>query len=251
MTKRIIHCLPDAEQVYVSAAESLVTIGAAAIERRGRFFVALSGGTTPGPLYQLLTRSEFRNQIDWSSVEWFWSDERAVPPDHQDSNYRMASDALLLPLEVEPKCIHRMPAERSDLDAAACAYEHEIADTFRVSLSYPPPRFDLILLGMGDDGHTASLFPYTAALNADDQWVVANDVPQLKTRRMTMTSKFINRAHHVFFLVTGEGKASRLAEVIEGTRDTQRLPSQLICPDRGSVEWYVDAAGAGQLGALP
>ncbi len=246
-TNRTTHCLSDAEQVVRRVAESVVQVGAAAIERHGRFFVALSGGATPRPLYRLLTQGGYRDQIDWSRVEWFWTDERTVPPDHPDSNYRMASEALLVPLGIETRRIHGMRADRPELDGSAQDYEREIADSFCVSRADRPPRFDLILLGMGDDGHTASLFPYTSALNANDRWVVANDIPPLNTRRMTMTYNLINRAEHIVFVVTGKDKASRLAEVLQGAYDPQRLPAQAVRSDSGTVEWFVDAASAIQL----
>lgn len=233
----------------LSAAQTFVSLGAGAIAARGRFVVALSGGSTPRDLYQALCKPELRRQLDWNRVEFFWGDERTVPPEHHESNFRMAHDALLEPLEVAPAHIHRIEAERADVDAAADAYALKVADCFRISLLDPPPQFDLVLLGLGTDGHVASLFPGTRALGVTDRWVAANEVPQLSTTRITMTFPLINRARTVVFLVAGDEKAAALADAIDGRHDRARLPSQRVRPASGHLDWFVDRAAASELGA--
>ncbi|HKA16627.1 MAG TPA: 6-phosphogluconolactonase, partial [Myxococcota bacterium] len=199
------------------------------------------GGDTPRRMYERLAAD---TAVDWPRVEFFWGDERPVPPDHPDSNFRMTRAALLDPLGVDPRRIHRIEAERPDLAAAARDYEGELARIAGGSPGGPPPRLDLVLLGMGADGHTASLFPYTEALSEARRWVVANDVPQHATRRITVTFPLIERARSVIVLVTGESKAAALAEVLEGALEPERLPAQRL---RAYASWVVDAAAASRL----
>ena len=246
MPARIIRIFPDVDTLNKAAAAEFVRCGREAVAARERFAVALSGGSTPKRLYQLLTTEPYHTQIDWSRVEIFWGDERCVPPDHKDSNYRMAREAMLAHLPIPAEHIHRIEAERSDREAAARDYESAIARVFGVSSGAEPPAFDLILLGMGPDGHTASLFPHTQALDETRRWVVPNHVPQLHTDRLTLTRPILNRARHVLFLVAGADKAERLVEVLVGPDDPKRLPSQSIQPD-GQLLWFVDAAAAALL----
>lgn len=243
-----IRQLADPEAVCREAAAEFVTAAQAATAARGRFTVVLSGGSTPRRLFELLTADPSRAQVDWTKVEFFWGDERAVPPDHPDSNFRLANETLLLRVGVPAARIHRLPADRADLDAAAAAYQAEIARVFGVSPEAAPPPFDLVFLGMGADGHTASLFPYTSALHENARWVVANHVPQLGVERLTLTPVIFDRAGCIIFLVTGTDKAAVLAEVLEGPVDPERLPSQLIRPVSGRVIWLVDRAAAARLG---
>jgi len=242
MSSRIIRTFPDVESLSEAAAQEFVRCTREAIAARGRFAVALSGGSTPKRLYQLLTGEPFRGQVDWGRVEIFWGDERSVPPDDSQSNYRMAREAMLTKLPIPDDHIHRIEAERPDLDAAARDYQNVLA---RV-LSGDPPALDLVLLGMGPDGHTASLFPHTDALRETTRWVVPNHVPQLHTNRLTLTRPILNRAREVLFLVAGADKADRLAEVLAGPTDPTRLPSQSIQPD-GQLVWFIDQAAAGRL----
>lgn len=244
-----IHRCRDAEQLALAAAEAVASAAAGAIAHRGRFVIALSGGHTPRRLYQSLAAPPFRERVDWSRAEFFWGDERTVPPDHEDSNFRMANELLLRPLEVPPERIHRIAAERRDVETAAQDYAMDIANCFGVAISDPPPPFDVVLLGMGDDGHTASLFPGTLALRETKRWVVANPVPQHSTTRITVTYPVLNRARAVFFLVSGAGKASVLADVLCGPKDPRRLPSQQVHPADGRLEWFVDEAAAAKLPA--
>lgn len=241
----------DAEALAQTAAQTFVQSCREAIVARGRFTVALSGGSTPKRLYQHLAQTPLKDAVDWSRVEFFWGDERTVPPDHPDSNYRMAREAMLEPLAIPAGQIHRMPAERSDLDRAAQEYQVEIARVCHASADDPPPSLDLVFLGMGSDGHTASLFPHTAALRETARWVVANFVPKFNANRMTMTAPMINSAAQVAFLAAGEDKAAVLAEVLTGPTDTDRLPSQLIRPISGRLTWLIDRASARLLPEKP
>ena len=216
-----------------AAAGLFVRLAREAVADRGRFTVALSGGSTPEAIFKRLTEPPFRDRVAWDKVEFFWGDERAVPPDHPESNFRMARENLLDRLPIASSRVHRMQAEREDIDAAAREYEAEIASALGVSVGGPAPKFDLVFLGMGSDGHTASLFPHTEALKPTARWVMAHLVPELGAQRMTMTAAIINQAACVAFLVKGADKADRLIDVLEGPADADRLPSQLIRPTAG------------------
>ena len=251
MTIPIVRTYADAEAVSRAAADEFVRRATEAVAERGRVAVALSGGSTPQGLYRLLAEPPYRGRVDWGRVEIFWGDERCVPPDHHDSNYRMAKEAMLSKLPIPPGHVHRIEAERPDRDAAARDYQAVIARVFGVDPAGPPPAFDLILLGMGPDGHTASLFPGTAALDEKTRWVVVNHVPKFAADRLTMTLPILNRAREVLFLVDGGDKAERLAEVLEGMPDPRRLPAQAVRPTDGRLLWYVDrAAGARIVGMI-
>ena len=239
----------DKEAVSRVAAEEFHRLATAAIAARGRFSVALSGGSTPKRLYEILAGPPWRETIDWGRVEIFFGDERSVPPDHPDSNYRMAREAMLDSLQLAPTRVHRMEAERPNLDAAALAYEATLARVFglRAADASALPAFDLVFLGMGPDGHTASLFPHTAALHETKRWCVPNWVPQQDTNRMTLTVPVLNQAANVIFLVAGDDKAEPLSEVLEGPSDPERLPSQRIRPGTGKLLFLVDPAAAAKL----
>jgi len=243
MTTRIIRTFTDAEGVSQAAAVEFVRCAAEAVAARGRFSVALSGGSTPQRLYQLLALPPHRAEVDWTKVEVFWGDERCVAPDHKDSNYRMAREAMLDKLPIPAGQVHRMEAERADRASAARDYQSILA---RVLPGSAPPALDLVLLGMGPDGHTASLFPGTRALEEKSAWVVVNYVPKFATDRITLTVPILNRARQVLFLVAGTDKAERLAEVLEGPHEPTRLPSQLIRPE-GRLVWFLDRAAAARL----
>lgn len=240
----VVHKHSDAQEVHEQAAKRFVQLAVAAIDRESRFTVALAGGSTPRALYERLTRPPYRTQMDWSKVAFFWGDERCVAPSNVHSNYRMARAALLEPLAIVAQQVHRMPAEQDDLDAAARRYQSDIAQAFDVTPEGEPPCLDLVLLGLGADGHTASLFPQTQALQETHRWVVPNAAPALQTCRLTMTPRIINRAAHVLFVVVGADKAGALAEVLEGPYAPQRLPAQLISPASGRLEWLVDEPAA-------
>ena len=246
MSPPIIRVFPDAESVSRAAAEEFVRRASEAVAVRGRFTVALSGGSTPKRLYELLAEPALRSQVAWDRVELFWGDERCLPPDDAESNYHMARQAMMSRLPIPPGRIHRIEAERPDRDAAAQDYQAVIAGVFGHDADGPPPAFDLILLGMGPDGHTASLFPHNPALEETARWVVAvHDVPKAPPDRMTLTYPVLNAAHEVLFLVAGADKAERLAEVLEGPPDPRRLPSQRIQPAERPADLVRGPAGRG------
>jgi 6-phosphogluconolactonase len=226
------------EELAGAAARDFVARAEQTINERGRFAVVLAGGSTPEATYEALAR-DYADRIDWSKVHVFFGDERTVPPDHEDSNYRMARETLLSRIRVGS--VHRMRCELPSAEAAA-AYERELRDFFGAS-----PSFDLILLGLGEDGHTASLFPETAALDVADRWVVANPVLKLETTRLTLTVPAINAARAVTFLVAGEDKAGALREILEGDADPRAYPAKFVRPEGGDLTWMVDKAAASLL----
>src|ERR1700730_18341631 len=240
---RDIRIFETAEEVARAAADYFAEIAEKSISAEGRFSVALAGGSTPRRTYQLLASEEYRNRLPWSQVHIFFGDERSVPATHADSNYRMAEEAMISLLPIPAPNVHRMVGD-GDAVANASLYEGELQAFFDGAAW---PRFNLVLLGMGDDGHTASLFPGTEALNEARAWVVANWVEKLKTYRITLTAPAINHADNIIFLVAGAGKAERLPEVLRGPRDPLRLPSQLIQPVAGSLVWLADKAAAERL----
>ena len=243
----VVRVLADPETVARAAAGEFVRLARKPHAKGQAFRVALSGGSTPRRTYEILAEAPFRDMVDWKRVHFFWGDERCVPPDHPDSNYRMALEALLSRVPAAPARIHRIEAERTDADAAAREYQHEVTRIFGSTENAPTPVFDLILLGLGPDGHTASLFPRTAALREVERWVVANFVPELGARRMTFTYPLLNRAAHLLFVSTGVEKSAILAEVLEGPEDPERLPAQGVKPSSGTLTWIVDGGAASGL----
>ena len=230
------------EAVAREAANRFVSIVADAIERQGIARVALSGGSTPKLVYPLLLEPVRRDAIDWSAVELFWGDERAVPPDHPESNFGVAYRMLISHVpDVRPSRLHRMQAEAPDLDAAALAYETELRIAFGVR-GETPPTFDLTWLGMGADGHTASLFPGSAALDERERWAVATRQPATGQRRMTLTFPVLDAARETIFVVTGADKAEALSRVRSGDPE---LPAARVAG--AAVHWIVDAAAAAQV----
>ena len=242
-----VRVFPDAEALSRAAAHELIDLGQQAVAARGRFAVALAGGSTPRRVYQLLADHEHRDQVEWTRVEFFWGDERAVSPDHPDSNYGMAAAACLAKLGLRPAQVHRIQAERPDREQAARDYQIEIARILGATPDGLPPTLDLILLGMGADGHTASLFPYTEALREERRHVVRNYVPKLQAERITLTFPIINRAREIRVIVTGAEKAPALKDVLDGPYDPERLPSQLLNPVAGRLAWLADRAAASEL----
>ena len=231
----VVHETP--QELAQAAARDFAAKAEAAIGERGRFTVALAGGSTPKATYEILAR-DYADELDWSKVHIFFGDERTVPPDHEDSNYRMAQRTLLSHVPVGS--VHRMRGELPPAEAAA-AYEEELREFF--GASDEPPSLDLILLGIGEDGHTASLFPETSALEIHDRWVVANPVLKLETTRLTLTVPVINSARAVNFLVAGAGKAEALKQILQGDADPRQYPAKLVRPAGGPV-WMVDRAAA-------
>jgi 6-phosphogluconolactonase len=233
-----IRILKTATDLFEAAAAEFTAQASAAVRANGRFTVALSGGSTPKTLYSLLAT---KPGIPWDKIYFFWGDERHVPPDQPESNYRMANEALLSRVPVHPENIFRIHSEEKDAAAAALQYEQTLTDFFHLSPGQFP-RFDLIFLGVGPDGHTASLFPDTAALNEKTHLVVANWVPKFNTFRITFTFPVLNAAACVTFLSSGADKASILHEVLDNNR--AGLPSQRVRPVNGQLIWLVDEPAA-------
>ena len=236
---------PDKQSFVQGAADFIAELAARAIVERGRFTIALSGGGTPRPIYARLASAEYRERIAWPQVHIFFGDERCVPPDDARSNYRLARETVLDQVAIPPDNIHRIKGE-IDPAQAALLYEQELQGVFRTR-SLPP--FDLICLGMGENGHTASLFPGTAALHERERWVAAQYAEVMQTWRVTFTAPLINAARGVAFLVEGAGKADMLWRVLAGPYQPDVLPSQLIQPASGQLYWLVDAAAASRLTA--
>jgi 6-phosphogluconolactonase len=238
---------PDPEALARRAAQYLVEMVSEAAAANGRARVAISGGSTPKAAFHMLAdpNQPWLKRMPWEDLELFWVDERTVPPDHPDSNYRMTREALLDHAPLLPQQIHRMEGELAP-ETAAARYESELRNTFRLE-GAESPKFDLLQLGMGPDGHTASLFPHTAAIHEMARLVTANEVPQMNTWRITLTWPVINHARSVFFLIAGADKASRVHEVFTGPRDPERLPSQLIWPSSGILTLFLDKAAAALL----
>jgi len=224
-----------------AAAAHIVMLAREAVEARGRFALALSGGSTPAATYRRLAADDLAGQVDWARVHVFWGDERCVPPDHPDSNARMARETLLGRVPIPVENVHRIPAELEPARAAE-ACERALRDFFGET-----PRFDLVLLGLGDDGHTASLFPGAAAIHERERWALAVYVEKLGAWRVTLTPPVLNAARQVTFLVAGAGKAARLREVLIGPYQPDTLPAQIVRPADGRVLWLVDRAAAAEL----
>jgi 6-phosphogluconolactonase len=241
-----IRILDTPSELFQAAAEEFEKLANTAVQTRGKFIVALSGGSTPRGMFKLLAGDKFAS-LPWSKFYFFWGDERHVPPDHPDSNYRMAYEALLSKVPVPKENVFRVSTENKDADAAARAYEETLKGFFKLRPG-EVPRFDLILLGMGPDGHTASLFPDSVALHEDERLVVANWVEKFKTFRITFTYPVINNAACVTFLVAGEDKAPALHEVLENKNSG--LPAQRVRPSNGRLIWLVDRPAASQLSSL-
>jgi 6-phosphogluconolactonase len=239
----LIQTYPSPEELYNAAVDLLVRKGKEAIRLHGKFTVALSGGSTPLPVYMRLVEKNAADTLDWQKAHFFWGDERTVGPEHPESNYRAAYQTLLAPLGIPTENIHRIQGELEP-KIAAQKYQEEILDWFEEQ----PPRFDLILLGLGSDGHTASLFPGTIHQDSDT-WVEAYYVEKLNSWRISFTAHLINSAAQVLFLVKGNDKADILNRVINGPNQPDLLPSQLIQPTNGQLIWLVDSEASSNLGS--
>jgi 6-phosphogluconolactonase len=226
----------------LAVAEEFLQLTATAIADQGRFVVALAGGSTPRAAYTLLASEPYASRVDWPRVLFLWGDERCVPPDHSESNYRMAREAFLDHVPVPGQNVYRVLGEMEPVQAAD-TYE----DTLRALFGGPIPRIDLVMLGMGTDGHTASLFPGTAAIHETKRWVMAHHVEKLDAWRVTLTPVVLNGASNVLFVVSGGDKAKRLREVLEGPLQPDVLPAQIVEPSAGRLVWMVDEAGAAEL----
>lgn len=247
----IIVC-PDREALSREAARRFVKAHGESIAERGRFTVALAGGQTPRELYSLLAEPFWRDQIDWTRTHLFWGDERFVPPDHADSNYRMAREALLSKVPVPHANVHRIETEVGSAEIAAARYEQALKIFFRsddaIAAQDFIPRFDLVLLGLGADGHTASLFPESSALDERKRFVVAVWIEKLAAWRITLSVPLLSNAARILFLVSGAEKAEALGAILREERAPENervlLPAQLVCPTDGRLWWLIDAAAA-------
>jgi 6-phosphogluconolactonase len=242
-----IRTLTTPQELFAAAAEEVMRSAKDAVDKRGRFTIALSGGSTPKSLYNLLATNA-RTTLPWDRMFFFFGDERHVPPTDPESNYRMADEAMLSKIPVAASNVFRFLAENPDADAAASAYEQTLKKFFALE-SGQFPQFDLILLGLGPDGHCASLFPGTAGLQEKSKLVIANWVEKLKTSRLTLTLPVINAASCVAFLVSGTDKAPALKAVLEGDAPGDQYPSKLVHPSDGKLLWLIDRAAASDLTA--
>jgi 6-phosphogluconolactonase len=240
-----IRRLSTPQELFAVAAEEVVRASKQAVVERGMFTLALSGGSTPRSLYTLLATNA-RSSLLWNRAFFFWSDERHVAPTDPDSNYRMAYEAMLVKVPVPTANVFRVPAENPDAAAAADSYEQTLRKFFAAEPGQVP-HFDLILLGMGPDGHTASLFPETEGVREKSRLVIANWVEKLKASRITFTRPLLNAAREVAFLASGADKAPALKEVLEGDVPGERYPAKLVRPSDGKLIWFVDRAAASEL----
>ncbi len=245
--EREIRILPDGLAIAKRAAQEFVQAAAAAVRAKGSFNVSLAGGSTPKALYSLLVNDPtLRSQVPWDKLHLFFGDERHVPPDHPDSNFRMATEAMISKSPLKPAQVTRIKGEYPDAAQAALEYEKTLREYFKLK-DGEYPRFDLLLAGMGNEGHTLSLFPGTKALHADARIVVSNWIGKLCTERITLTAPAASNAAEIIFMVTGADKACALKAVLEGPFEPEQLPAQLLQPENGKLLWLVDAAAGSML----
>ena len=237
----------DSQACAEAAAEFILEVGKEAVRANGRFRIALSGGTTPETLYRALTSPAVADRFDWSRTTFFFSDERCVPPDDPRSNYALAKKILFTPLNIMPSQVYRMAGESGDPQAAAYEYEQQLRLATKTSSSVQP-SLDLILLGLGEDGHTASLFPGATILRDHQRMIAATQSPKDPFNRMTMTLAAINRASVILFLVAGAGKSGVVRAILDPRTEAERqLPAALVSPEEGRLIWFLDRAAAAEL----
>lgn len=246
MSAREIKVVKDIDALSAHAANLFVDVGRESIALNGTFDVSLAGGSTPRNLYRLLASERHRHELDWKRLSFFFGDERNVPDDSLDSNYLMASETLLAPLDLASNQVHRWRTELSSVDEVVRNYESELIEHFKRSKR----GFDLVLLGLGTDAHTASLFPHTAALRETERLAVANWVEKLNDYRLTTTFPVINNALNVMFLVSGSEKAEAVFNVLEGEFRPDNYPAQMVNPMNGNLFWLLDEAAASKLKRL-
>jgi 6-phosphogluconolactonase len=245
MSEPKITVLDDPESVYVHAAEEITHFSGEDICTHAEFTVALSGGSTPAAIYELLA-TRFRLSVDWKEVQFWWGDERCVAPDHRESNYAMANRTLLSHLTLRPEQVHRMRGELAP-EQAARAYEQELKNAFSLA-DGEFPRFGLVMLGLGDNRHTLSLFPgHQAAIEEKQRLVVADEVEATPSARVTLTPPVANHAQRAMFVATGREKAEAVRDVISGPSDPLKFPAQIIAPSDGELIWLLDRAAASLL----
>ena len=245
--EREIRILADGAAIAKRAAQEFVQAAAPAVREKGSFNVALAGGSTPKALYSLLVNDPtLRSQVPWDKMHLFFGDERHVPPDHPDSNFRMATEAMIAKSPMKPEQVTRIKGEYPDAGQAALEYEKALREYFKLK-NGEYPRFDLVLVGMGNEGHTLSLFPGTKALHADGRIAVRNWVGKLYADRITLTAPAASNAARVIFMATGADKAPALKAVLEGPFEPEQLPAQLLQPKNGKLLWLVDTAAGSML----
>jgi 6-phosphogluconolactonase len=246
-SNREIRILADANSIAQTAAAEFLEAASDSIREKGSFSIALAGGSTPKALYGLLASNPLlQAKVPWGKIQFFFGDERHVPPDHPESNFRMAKEAMLVKAPIDSRQVHRIKGEKREAAEAAMEYEDDLRASFGLAADQLP-GFDLVLLGMGPEGHTASLFPGTKALKEERRLVVSNWVGKLYTDRITFTPPVLNNAARVIFMVHGEEKAPALKAVLEGPYEPEQLPAQLIRPKLGKVLWLVDPSAASML----
>jgi 6-phosphogluconolactonase len=242
-----VRILTNIDAIAKCAAQDFVQSATQAVSEKGSFTVALAGGSTPKALYTLLaTDAALRSQVPWNKMCVYFGDERSVGPDHADSNFRMATETMLSKVPIKPEQVFRIKGEYKDTEKAAQEYEQVLRTSFKITEGQFP-RFDLIFLGIGNEGHTASLFPGTKALHETKRLVVRNWVGKLYTNRITLTAPAIYNAARVIFMITGADKALALKGILEGPYEPEQLPAQLIQPPNGKLVWLVDTIAGGML----
>jgi len=242
-----VRILTNIDAIGKRAAQDFVQSATQAVSEKGSFTVALAGGSTPKALYSLLASdAALRSQVPWDKMYVYFGDERSVGPDHADSNFRMATETMLSKVPLKAEQIFRIKGEYKDTDKAAQEYEQVLRTSFKIAEGQFP-RFDLVFLGIGNEGHTASLFPGTKALHETKRLVVRNWVGKLYTNRITLTAPAINNAARVIFMITGADKALALKGILEGPYEPEQLPAQLIQPPNGKLVWLVDTVAGGML----
>jgi 6-phosphogluconolactonase len=242
-----VRILTNIDAIAKRASQDFLQSATQAVSEKGSFTVALSGGSTPKALYSLLaTDAALRSQLPWDKMYMYFGDERSVGPDHADSNFRMATETMLSKVPLKPEQVFRIKGEYKDTERAAQEYDEALRTSFKTAEGQFP-RFDLVLLGMGNEGHTASLFPGTKALHETKRIVVRNWVGKLYTERITLTAPVINNAARVLFMITGADKELALKGVLEGLYEPEQLPAQMIQPSNGKLLWLVDTIAGGML----
>ncbi len=231
-----IHAYPNKEKLVAATTERIADCMEQAIQKNGLCNMALSGGKTPGGIFSLLASNPYRDRLDWSRLHIFWGDERMVPPEHQDSNFRLVRETLLDHIKMPDENVHRMRGEIAPEEAAA-EYAELLHDHFKDS----PPCFDLMLLGLGEDGHTASLFPETDAVEECEKHAVAVFVPKLDAWRVTLTLPVLNAARKILFLVSGKSKSKMVQRIMSNKQPAKEIPATMVNPQNGEIHWMMDS----------
>ncbi len=234
--KKSIHAYPNKEKLVAATTERMVNSIGQAIQQNGLCNMVLSGGNTPGGVFSLLASSTYRDRVEWGKLHLFWSDERMVPPEHQDSNFRLVRETLLDHIKIPDGNIHRIRGEIAPEEAAA-----EYAALMHGHFNDNPPRFDLMLLGLGEDGHTASLFPETGAVEECEKYAIAVFVPKLNTWRVTLTLPVINAAKEILFLVSGKPKSEMVQRIMSNKQPAKEVPATMVNPQNGEIHWMLDS----------